>query len=59
MPYVDLKVGGSLSREQREEIAKGFCDVLEKVANKPASSVYIVFDEVERDRWAVGGELLG
>ncbi|MFC1596229.1 4-oxalocrotonate tautomerase family protein [Candidatus Margulisiibacteriota bacterium] len=59
MPYIDLKVAGKLTREQREEIAKGFCETLEKVAGKPKDSVYLVFDEVERENWAVGERLLG
>jgi len=59
MPYINVKVAGSLSKEQKEEIAKGFCDVMEKVAHKKKESVYIVFDEVDRKNWTVGDKLLG
>lgn len=59
MPYIDLKTAGPLTREQREAIAKGFCEVIEKVTGKRKETVYLVFDEVKRENWAVGDELLG
>ncbi|MBN1586560.1 MAG: 4-oxalocrotonate tautomerase family protein [Candidatus Omnitrophica bacterium] len=59
MPYVNVKVAGQLTREQREQIAKEIGETLEKVAGKPSSHTYVVIDEVPRDQWAVGGELLG
>ncbi|OGI05769.1 MAG: 4-oxalocrotonate tautomerase [Candidatus Margulisbacteria bacterium GWF2_35_9] len=58
MPYINVKVAGKLKKSQKEEIAKGMCDVLKKVAGKEKDTVYIVFDEVERENWAVGDELL-
>lgn len=58
MPYIDVKVGGPLTEDQRRQIAKEFCDTLEKVAGKPRNVVYIVFDEVDRSKWAVGNDLL-
>ena len=59
MPYVNVKTAGKLTREQREAIAKDICDTLEKNASKPRSSTYIVFDQIERENWAVGDQLLG
>jgi 4-oxalocrotonate tautomerase len=58
MPYINVKVGGPLTADQRRRIAREFCETLEKVANKPKNVVYIVFDEVDRSMWAVGDELL-
>ena len=59
MPYINVKVAGSLTREQREEIAKEFTASLEKIADKPKDHTYVVFDEIARDHWAVGDKLLG
>ncbi len=59
MPYVSLRVAGKLSREQKTEIARQFSETLEKVAGKPKDSTYLVFDEVERENWAKGENLLG
>ncbi len=59
MPYINVKVAGKLTREQKEEISRQFTATLEKVAGKPKKSTYIVIEEVDRGDWAVGGELLG
>lgn len=58
MPYVNLKVAGSLTREQKKKIAQEITDTLERVAHKPKSYTYIVFDEVEMEDWAIAGDLL-
>jgi len=58
MPYVNIKIAGKLSKEQRQKIAKEVTETLKTVAFKPKKATYIVFDEVERENWAVGGELL-
>ncbi len=58
MPYVNVKVAGKLTKEQKEKIAEGISKVLEEVANKPPSATYIVIEEVDRDNWAKGGKLL-
>ncbi len=59
MPYISLRVAGKLTRDQKTAIAKSFAETLEKIAGKPKNSTYLVFDEVERDSWAVGDSLLG
>jgi 4-oxalocrotonate tautomerase len=58
MPYVNVKVAGSLTKEQKAKIAEQITKVLEDVAGKPPSLTYVVIDEVEREDWAVGGKLL-
>ncbi|MCD4780980.1 MAG: 4-oxalocrotonate tautomerase family protein [Candidatus Omnitrophica bacterium] len=58
MPYINVKVVGPLSREQKEEIAAKFTQTLEDVANKPKDHTYVVFDEIDRQNWAVGDRLL-
>jgi 4-oxalocrotonate tautomerase len=57
MPFVNVKLVGKLSEEQKAEISSRFTKTLEEVAGKPAKYVYIVFDEVERENWAMAGEL--
>jgi len=59
MPYCHLRVAGSLSREQKEEIAREFTATLERVASKPPEATYVVIEEVPRENWAKGGKLLG
>jgi 4-oxalocrotonate tautomerase len=58
MPYINVKVAGTLSRDQREQIVKEMTDTMKRVAGKPEAATYIVIDEVPRDQWAKGGALL-
>ena len=58
MPYVNIRIAGTLSREQKSKIAAEITDTLERIAHKPASYTYITFDEVAEENWAVAGKLL-
>ncbi|SFW15343.1 4-oxalocrotonate tautomerase family protein [Nitrosovibrio sp. Nv17] len=59
MPYVNIRIAGSLSREQKQEIAREITETLERVAHKPKSYTYIAFDELPGENWAIAGNLLG
>ena len=58
MPYVNIKLAGTVTREQKAQIAKEITETLERVANKPKSYTYITFEEVAYEDWAIGGKLL-
>ncbi|HOW36182.1 MAG TPA: 4-oxalocrotonate tautomerase family protein [Candidatus Omnitrophota bacterium] len=59
MPYINLKVVGKLTKEQKKEIAKQFSDTLLKVASKPKEYTYLVIDEIPGENWAVGEKFFG
>jgi 4-oxalocrotonate tautomerase len=59
MPYINLKLVGTLTKKQKEEIAKQFSDTLLKVANKPKEHTYLVIDEIPGSNWAVGEKFFG
>jgi 4-oxalocrotonate tautomerase len=58
MPYVNIRVAGTLDEKQKEEICAGITEVIAKVAGKPADSILIFIDEVARENIASGGRLL-
>lgn len=58
MPYVNIRIAGALSREQKAQIAAEFTDTLERVAHKPASYTYLTFEEISEENWAIAGKLL-
>lgn len=58
MPYVNVRVAGSLNREQKEKIADGITELMQQVAGKPPEATYVVIDEVDRENWAKAGRLL-
>jgi 4-oxalocrotonate tautomerase len=59
MPYVNLKVVGKLTKEQKAQIAKEFSDTLLKVAHKPKEATYLVIEEVAGENWAQGEKFFG
>jgi 4-oxalocrotonate tautomerase len=59
MPYVDLKLVGKLTRDQKEKIVEEFSATLEKVAKKPKQYTYISIQEFDGSNWGSGGKLLG
>ena len=59
MPYINLKLVGKLSKEQKEMIAKEFSETLLRVANKPKDATYLVIDEVDGQNWAKGDKFFG
>ena len=58
MPYVNLRIAGNVSRDQKAKIAAEITQTLERIANKPASYTYVTFDELAEENWAVAGKLL-
>lgn len=59
MPYINLKLVGTLTKEQKEKIAQEFSETLERVAGKPKDHTYLVIDEVSGSNWAKGEQLFG
>ena len=53
MPYVNIKLAGEVTREQKAQIAKEITETLERVAHKPKSYTYITFEEVAYEDWAI------
>lgn len=59
MPYINLKLVGTLTKEQKSNIAKEFCETLQRVAGKPKEATYLVIDEVPGANWAQGEKFFG
>jgi 4-oxalocrotonate tautomerase len=58
MPYVNIRVAGKLSREQKSKISKGVTEVISEAANKPPENILIFIDEVAHENIAKSGKLL-
>lgn len=59
MPYVELKLVGKLSKEQKAKIVEEFSATLEKVAKKPKDATYVSIEEFQAENWGASGRLLG
>ncbi len=58
MPYVNIRVAGTLTKEQKARISQGVTDVIAAGANKPKDSILIFIDELPHENIAKGGTLL-
>lgn len=58
MPFVNIRVAGTLTREQKAQIAKEVTALMERIANKPPEATSVVIEEVSRENWAKAGTLL-
>lgn len=58
MPVVTIKLAGTLTREQKKQIAEEITATLERVALKPSRYTYISFEELPDENWAIAGQLL-
>lgn len=58
MPYVNIRVAGTLSKEQKAEISEGVTKVISKAANKPPEAILLFIDEVPHENIAKAGKLL-
>ena len=59
MPYINLKLVGNLTTEQKKAIAREFSETLYKVAGKKKEDTYLVIDEVDGANWAKGEDFFG
>lgn len=58
MPYVNLQITKGATREQKAQIVREFTDTLVKVLGKNPRNTHIVIQEIEREDWGHGGELV-
>lgn len=58
MPYVNIRVAGKLTKEQKGTICQGVTDVIAKETGKSPETVLIFLDELEYENVAKGGTLL-
>ncbi len=58
MPYVNIRVAGTLSKDQKSNICKGVTEVIAREAGKPPEAILIFIDEVPHENVAKAGNLL-
>ncbi|WP_300111421.1 4-oxalocrotonate tautomerase family protein [Sphingobium sp.] len=58
MPFVDIRLAGSVTREQKAAIAADVTQSLVERLGKPAAAVQIVISEVSPENYAAGGQLI-
>ena len=59
MPFVRVSWFSGRSREQKEKLAKALTQAFTEAAGVPADHTWIVFEDIEKSEWSMGGKLCG
>ena len=57
MPIVRVEMWPGRTHTQKEELAKLITEAIVKVTHAPPEATTIVFDDVAKENWAIGGVL--
>jgi 4-oxalocrotonate tautomerase len=58
MPTIEVHLLKGRNRDQKREIAQVFAREMARIAKCEEAGVHVIFNEVERENWAVGGVLV-
>lgn len=57
MPFIKIELTREgVTREQKQQLIKGFTDLITDVLNKDPHLTHVVIDEVDLDNWGYAGE---
>jgi 4-oxalocrotonate tautomerase len=54
MPFVNIRLVGGRSQEQKDEISKRVVDGISDVLQLPRNDIWVVFEDVAAADWYVG-----
>ena len=57
MPVIRVSMWKGRTHEQKAELAKAITNVMVEVGKTKAEAVTIIFEEVEKENWAIAGSL--
>lgn len=57
MPIVTVQMWPGRTQAQKAELAKAITDAMVSVAHTTSDATIVVFEDVAKDNWAVGGVL--
>jgi 4-oxalocrotonate tautomerase len=59
MPFIEIKLYQGRSQEQKQKLVDHITEAFVEIAGTPRDQVWIVFRDVPKDQWAMGGKLQG
>lgn len=57
MPLINVHMWKGRTKHQKDELAKAITLAFFDIAGTPPESVQIIFQDVEKEDWAIGGKL--
>lgn len=58
MPIIRVELLEGRTREQKRELSQVLTKETARIAQVSEASIYVVFEDVKKENWAAGGELL-
>lgn len=58
MPYVNIRIAGHVTPEQKADMIRGVTDLVGNVLKRDPRLTHVVIDELETDNWGLAGETL-
>ena len=56
MPFVNIRILEGHSQQRKDEMATRISAAISEVAEIPRENIWVVFEDVSRDDWFVGGD---
>jgi 4-oxalocrotonate tautomerase len=56
MPFVNIRILEGHSQQRKDEMASRISVAISEVAEIPRENIWVVFEDVSRDDWFVGGD---
>lgn len=57
MPLVRIEMWPGRTKEQKAELARAITEAVVRIAKAPAEQTWVVFQEIPKENWAIGGIL--
>lgn len=58
MPIVRVEMLAGRTEDQKQKLAEIITEAMVKVAGSKSDDTYVVFEDVAKENWAVGGRLV-
>ena len=56
MPFVSIRILKGHSQERKDEISRRVTEVISDVTKLPPDAIWVVFEDVTKEDWFVGGK---
>jgi 4-oxalocrotonate tautomerase len=57
MPVIRISMWDGRTREQKEKLVEAITKSMAEIAKTPKEHVWIIFEDVKKCDWAIGGDL--
>jgi 4-oxalocrotonate tautomerase len=57
MPYINISIFPGHPKERKARIAKKISDIIHEETNVPNELIWVTFQEIPKDEWAIGGKM--